>query len=118
MTKEKGLDIFLNIAQKSLKEKNLWEFELAGPLLKNKNFYLNKINSLKNINYYGPILEENKKRKFFNNVDFFIFLTSHKDESEPLVILEALSNGCIPISFNRGSIAELMPNSKCIQNHW
>ena len=114
LTKEKGLDDFLNIAKKSLKEKNLWEFELAGPLLNNRDFYLNQIKSLKNIKYYGQILEENKKIKFFNSVDFFIFLTSHQHESEPLVILEAISNGCIPITYNRGSIIELIPNSRLI----
>ena len=43
-----------------------------------------------------------------------IFLTTFINESEPLVILEAISNGCVPIVYDRGSISQLICTKKLI----
>ena len=114
LNKSKGLDLFIDIAKKSSIAMKKWEFHLAGPVVNKKEYYLNEIQSLKNIKYYGPIYDSNQKQVFYQNLDFFIFFTTYKNESEPLVVLESTSNGCIPIVYNQGSLSELVPEKKLI----
>ncbi len=114
LNKAKGLDLFIEIAQNSLLENNGWSFYLAGPILKKKDYYADQIRKTKNIKYYGPIFELIEKENFYQNIDFFIFLSTYKHESESLVILESISNGCIPIVYDQGQVATLTPDKKLI----
>ncbi len=114
LTKDKGLDNFIELAKYSIDNQNPWKFYLAGPIVKNKDFYLNKINNLSNLKYLGKINNDKDKLSFYQNLDFFIFLTSYRNESEPLVLLEAISNGCIPVVYDKGSIADLICSKKLI----
>ena len=114
LTKEKGLDQFLRIAQHALEKNKLWEFYLAGPITFRQKHYLNQISKLSNTTYLGPIYDVKKKSLFYRNIDFFLFLSSYFHESEPLVILEAISNGSIPIVFDRGSISDLVCSKELI----
>ena len=114
LSKEKGLDQFLKIAQYALKKNKLWEFYLAGPITFRQKHYLNQISKLSNTTYLGPIYDVKKKSLFYRNIDFFLFLSSYFHESEPLVILEAISNGSIPIVFDRGSISDLVFSKELI----
>ncbi len=114
LTKEKGLLEFIDFAKFSLYKNENWNFNLAGPIIEDKDFYLRKINKINNINYMGLLKENKQKDNFFRNIDFFIFLSKHIHESESLVVLEAISHGCIPIVFDRGSIKKLIPNKKLI----
>lgn len=114
LTKEKGLDQFLNIAQNALNKNKLWKFYLAGPIMLRKKHYLNQISKLTNLKYLGPIYDVKKKSLFYRKMDFFLFLSSYFHESEPLVILEAISNGSTPIVFDKGSISDLVCSKKLI----
>ena len=114
LNRAKGLDKYINIARKALNDKKNWDFFLAGPITESKDFYLEQIKSLKNIKYNGPINKIIKKNIFYQNIDFFVFLSTYKNESEALVMLEAISNGCIPIVFDQGTVAELVPEKKLI----
>ena len=117
LTKEKGLDKFIDLARYSLENNNLWEFYLAGPIFNDKEFYLKKINNLPNLKYLGIIHNEKDKLDFYQNLDFFIFLTTYINESEPLVLLEAISLSCIPIVYDKGSISNLICRKKLVLNH-
>ncbi len=108
LTKEKGLDKFLDFARYSFVKNKSWKFFLAGPLMRKKKYYLEEISKLPNLRYLGPINNEKSKSKFYKKVDFFLFLSTYFHESEPLVLLEAISHGTIPIVFNRGSISDLI----------
>lgn len=114
LTREKGLDQFLNIAKYALNKKKLWKFYLAGPIMFNKKSYLNQISKLTNLKYLGPIYDVKKKSLFYHKIDFFLFLSSYFHESQPLVILEAISNGSIPLVYDKGSISELVCSKELI----
>ena len=114
LNKAKGLDSFIEIAQNALLANNKWSFHLAGPILKKKDYYIDQIRNTKNIKYYGPIFDSIEKENFYQNIDFFIFLSTYKHESEALVILESISNGCIPIVYDQGQVASLTPDKKLI----
>ena len=112
--KNKGLDEFIEIAKYAMRNKKQWEFYLAGPIDYNPSFYEAQIGSLNNLKYFGPIYEKQKKNKFFRKITFFVFLSTYIHESEPFVVLEALSKGCIPLVFNQGSCSELVPDKRLI----
>ncbi len=114
LTRDKGLDKFINFANYALQNKSPWEFYLAGPIINNHQSYLTKIKNLPNLKYLGIISNEKDKIAFYQNLDFFIFLSTYINESEPLVLLEALSCGCIPIVYNMGSISNLISIKKLI----
>ena len=114
LTKDKGLDKFIDLATYSLEKYKSWKFYLAGPIIKNKSSYLKRINNVPNLDYLGIINNEKEKISFYQNLDFFIFLTTYINESEPLVLLEATSLGCIPIVYDRGSISSLICSKKLI----
>jgi len=114
LTEEKGLDKFLNFAKYSFLNKKSWKFYLAGPIMRKKKYYLEIISKLPNLKYLGSIYSEKSKSKFYKKVDFFLFLSSYLHESEPLVLLEAISHGTIPIVFNRGSISDLVFSKELI----
>jgi glycosyltransferase involved in cell wall biosynthesis len=47
-----------------------------------------------------------EKHHFFSSLDLFIYLTRH--DLAPLVLIEAMSHGVIPIAFDTGGIREMM----------
>ena len=49
------------------------------------------------------------KDDFYKKSTFFIFLSEYKNEAEPLVLLEAISKGAIPIATKVGEIPTLIP---------
>ena len=112
--KDKGLNEFIDLAKYARGHKKNWEFYLAGPLVHDSIIYMKIFNELDNLNYLGPINDEEQKINFYQNLDFFVFLTTFVNESEPLVILEAISNGCIPIVYDKGSISQLICTKKLI----
>jgi glycosyltransferase involved in cell wall biosynthesis len=63
--------------------------------------------ALPNIKYYGPVLGDAKK-EFFAELNTFVFPTRYRNEAEPLVILEALMNGCPVVANNRGCIRSML----------
>lgn len=56
--------------------------------------------------WLGPVFGEAKAR-FFDEVDFFVFPTRYRTEAYPLVLVEALVQGCAVIATERGCISAL-----------
>jgi glycosyltransferase involved in cell wall biosynthesis len=108
----KGLDDFLALAELSETRQLPWRFVLAGPFENEADGITAKrrIQTLKNIDYRGPLYGE-AKSAFLAEIDVFIFPTRYRHEAEPLVVLEALRQGCPVIAFGRGCIPEMLGDS-------
>lgn len=58
----------------------------------------------------GPLYGA-EKYAFFQNLDVFLFPTLYREETQGLVNLEAMSQGCLVIAYGRGYIPEVLGNS-------
>lgn len=104
ITREKGGDALLELAQ-ALRQKGLpLRVCLAGPCLDDRLQEAILQASGENVFWKGPLYGE-EKTKFFQEVDAFIFPTRYKNEAEPRVIWEALSASLPIIAFRRGCIS-------------
>ncbi len=54
-------------------------------------------------------LEGEAKRRFYADIDVFLFPTRYVNEAEPLVVLEALSAGVPVVAYGRGCIGHMIP---------
>lgn len=106
---DKGIKLFFDAIEKLISEGISVNVKIAGPFEDKKveKFVLNKLKKHSNIEYLGPIYEENKK-SFFNDINILMFPTQYKNEAEPLTIHECFSYGIPVISLNRGCIREIM----------
>jgi len=52
-----------------------------------------------------------KKRKVYDEIDIFLFPTKFKQEAQPNVIYEAMSRGCVCVSWERGCISDMYTSS-------
>ena len=111
LAEEKGVFIFLDIAEFFLKIDNSLIFLLAGPYYneKVKLKIENRLSYLKNTKYLGPKYKFEKKF-FFDSIDLLLFPTLYKNESEGLVIHEAMSRGVPVIAYARGCIDQIITN--------
>lgn len=103
---EKGVEDVLTLAR------NLphIRFCIAGPFQDSavERHFNSAAAALPNIKYYGPVLGDAKK-EFFAELNAFVFPTRYRNEAEPLVVLEALMNGCPVVANNRGCIRGMLP---------
>jgi glycosyltransferase involved in cell wall biosynthesis len=109
---EKGLYEVVELAQWAQREKLDFEFRVAGPF-ENKvvqSEFDARTRDLNNLHYLGPLYGE-EKVKFFQELDAFVFPTQYRNEAEPLVLLEALSQKCPVISYERGCISSIIDPS-------
>ena len=119
ISREKGIIDFLNVADKLESQDLELKSLIAGPfqdpiieLTVKKRLHL-----LRNTEYTGPKYGSDKI-KFFKEIDVLLFPTQYVNEAEPLIILEAMQHGTPVISFDRGSIAEIIPkNSGLVVNN-
>lgn len=103
--KEKRPELFIDIAQK-VKELSLEvQFVMAGP-----DMQVDIINTANaNILCMGEILEEEELSKLYETLDVLL-ITSYR-EGFPVVIMEAMRKGVIPVAINVGGIPEhIFPN--------
>lgn len=109
LTPDKGVFEVIELAEWAEREKLDFEFRIAGPFEDEsvKREFNARVGSLKNIRYLGPLYGE-AKQKFFEQLDAFVFPTHYRNEAEPLVLLEALSQGCPVISYDRGCISSII----------
>ncbi|MDD0838246.1 glycosyltransferase family 4 protein [Curvibacter sp. HBC61] len=63
------------------------------------------------LNTIGPITNNSEKINFYSNVDFFLFPSKYIFEAQPLVLIEALSSGCICIASDVGYISDILANA-------
>jgi glycosyltransferase involved in cell wall biosynthesis len=111
ISKEKGIFIFLKIAQYFLQKNIAIKFLLGGPFQdEHIRFEIEKhLSCLSNVHYVGSKYGDEKKN-FFDSIDLFLFPTLYSNESEGLVIHEAMSRAVPVISFARGCIEHIVTN--------
>jgi glycosyltransferase involved in cell wall biosynthesis len=104
---EKGVFEFLEIAKWANEVKLPLRFILAGPFQDNdvKVLVEERMAHLSNTSYIGAVYG-NHKQAFFDSVDVFLF-PSH-NESEGLVIHEAMSRGVPVVTYSRGCIEQVV----------
>jgi len=109
LSPEKGLFEVLELATWAEQNQLDFEFRIAGPFedATVETQFLARAERLKNLTVFGPLYGE-EKRRFFENLDVFVFPTRYRNEAEPLVLLEALSQGCPVISYDRGCISSII----------
>ena len=110
LSSAKGLDEFLELAQNAYNTGKNWKFLLAGPFITNADYekYSLLISRLPNLKYVGKV-NDLEKKQFFIETHVFVFPTRYSNEASPLVLLEAMSYGCIPITVPRGMITSILP---------
>lgn len=103
-SKEKRPEIFLEIASKLKQTQNSVDFVMAGIGMKS-NIKLIHENS---VSFVGEITEDEALKKFYKSLTFILVTSSR--EGFPMVIIEAMANGVIPICTNVGGISEHIHN--------
>ncbi|MCI0466809.1 MAG: glycosyltransferase family 4 protein [Beijerinckiaceae bacterium] len=110
LSREKGLDVALEVATRCRDRKLNITFMFAGPPIGPEAERL-LAKAGKTLEGYakitGPVINETKA-EFFNSIDVFLFPTRYRFEAQPLVILEAMSYGLPVITTNRGYVKELV----------
>jgi len=106
---EKGILEFLDVADHSGQAQLPLQFLLAGPFQDDKVKYLveKRISTLSNVTCIGAVYGNNKQA-FFDSIDVFLFPTGYVNESEGLVIHEAMSRGVPVIAYSRGCIEQII----------
>jgi glycosyltransferase involved in cell wall biosynthesis len=109
ITIEKGILEFLHVATWADKNKLPIHFVIAGPYEDEKVRCLveTRIAALSNVVYVGPVYGLSKQA-FFDSIDIFLFPTKYVNESEGLVIHEAMSRAVPVIAFSRGCIEQII----------
>jgi glycosyltransferase involved in cell wall biosynthesis len=105
ISKEKGIDVFLDLVTRLEKDKIKIKALIAGPFEDDsiKTNVINKIKSLNSVSYVGPKYGE-EKEVFFKSIDVLIFPSQYINEAEGIVILEALRYEVPVIATARGCI--------------
>lgn len=98
--KEKRPELFLAIAKEVCKQNKEIVFFMAGPNMQEESITASKAN----VFCKGEITNENELLQFYDNLDVLL-ITSYR-EGFPVVIMEAMSKGVIPITTNVGGIPE------------
>jgi len=99
-SKEKRPEIFLKIAKKIKKEEPSISFLMAGIGMKSNVTKMKKFD----ISFSGEITNDETLNSFYKSLTFLL-ITSYR-EGFPMVIIEAMAQGVIPISTNVGGISE------------
>lgn len=107
---EKGILEFLDIAKWADQTKQPIRFVLAGPYQDEqvKCLVEEHIANFDNVTYVGGVYGANK-REFLDLLDILLFPT--KNESEGLVIHEAMSRAVPVIAYSRGCIEQIISDS-------
>lgn len=103
---EKRPELFLEIAKKIQSKVSNIEFVMVGTGMKNNIDLINKAA----VNFLGEITNEEKMIDLYKSLHF-IAITS-TSEGFPMVVMEAMSHGVIPISTNVGGIYEHIAHQK------
>ncbi len=79
---------------------------LAGPIRDESDKHLvTTAQSEGVLTWLGPLYGADKRR-FFDDLDIFLFATRYRHEAQPTVIYEALASGVAVIAYDRGAIAD------------
>jgi glycosyltransferase involved in cell wall biosynthesis len=106
---EKGLFEFLDLAADMRRNGLPVKALLAGPFqdAETEEHTQTGLSETDNVEYVGPKYGEGKE-VFLSDTDAFIFPTRYRNEAEPIVVLEAMSQGIPVIAYGRGCIPEMV----------
>ena len=106
---EKGIMEFLDVADHADQAQLPLQFLIAGPFQDEDVKYLieKRMSTLSNVTCIGAVYGSNKQA-FFDSIDVFLFPTRYANESEGLVIHEAMSRGVPVIAYSRGCIEQII----------
>jgi len=112
ITAEKGILDFLGVAERAQYLATQLKFVLAGPFQDDdiKELVEARMKNLTNVKYIGPVYGEDKI-SFFSEIDIFLFPTNYINESEGLVIHEAMRSSVPVIAYQRGCIEQIINES-------
>lgn len=115
LIKEKGIYVYLEVCKK-LHDLNVsFNANIIGKPFDVQETDIKKFvddNNLHNkLNYLGAKYG-NEKFTLLNEADVLIFPTMYKNEAFPLVLLEAMQFGVVPISTPEGGIADIIDEGK------
>ena len=110
ITFEKGFVEFFGIVNQ-LKSRGIdYRAYVAGPLSPEARHTFDELlASSSGVEYLGPVYGERKER-FFQELDIFLFPTNYANEAEPLVVYEAMRSAVHVIACDRGAIPEMLAN--------
>lgn len=96
LTLEKGLLPFIKLLEKAVELELPVRGELGGPATSEAQIIISSaLSRLQGkLRYWGPI-EGGRKAEFLRSIDVFFFPTKHRDEAQPNVVFEAMSNGAV-----------------------
>ena len=110
LSREKGLDVALATLRATRAAGVDTSLTLAGPLADQGDFAMieeAKAEFAEDLKTTGQ-LSGAAKQKFFSEIDIFLFPSRYRFEAQPLVVLEALAAGCIPVVSHAGYNVELV----------
>lgn len=118
LTRSKGLDASIDTLEALLDMGYNCELILAGPAFSEEAkdcVDAAEQKFPKRVQVLGPVSGE-LKEKFFRDIDVFVFPSTHKHETQSLVVPEAQSFGCPVIVYDHGYVAENIPGNlaECI----
>jgi glycosyltransferase involved in cell wall biosynthesis len=103
---EKRPRLFLEIAKQVRSKNSSIEFYIAGIGMKSN---IDRINEA-SVTFLGEITNENELAAFYKQLTFLLITSEY--EGFPMVIMESMAQGVIPISTNVGGISEHITNNK------
>lgn len=103
--KEKRPELFLKIAEKVKKEIPEIAFIMAGTGMEDKNEQIEK----SGVENKGEIIRQSELVQLYNKLNVLL-ITSYR-EGFPVVIMEAMSNGVVPVSVDIGGISECLKSN-------
>ncbi|WP_129727569.1 glycosyltransferase family 4 protein [Ectobacillus funiculus] len=110
----KGQKLFVDMAEKVLRENKTVQFVIAGDVYKGEDHILDDLKTyIKNKNLESKIKllgQVQDMDSFYNNIDIFI-LPSIQPEPFGLVVLEAMERGIPVIATNHGGPVEIIENN-------
>tara|TARA_B100000424_G_scaffold225510_1_gene185688 strand:- start:697 stop:1773 length:1077 start_codon:yes stop_codon:yes gene_type:complete len=108
-SKEKNIDLFIDLALELLNRKNNLNFHLCGRGLKMPSRFLNKIPEelLKFFIFHGEV---NNPENIYELLDLYV--SSSISEGSPNVIIESLSYGIPVVATNVGGVSELVSHGE------
>lgn len=103
---EKRPQLFLEIAKQVRSKNSSIEFYIAGIGMKSN---IDRIKEA-SVTFLGEITNENELAAFYKQLTFLLITSEY--EGFPMVIMESMAQGVIPISTNVGGISEHITNNK------
>ncbi len=109
ITKEKGVDRFLDVMAALRTRGSTATAVIAGPYTGPgiEAYLQSRLSQLPGVHYAGPLYGEAKKA-FFRSLDMFVFLSRYVNETQPLVVYEAMAASVRVAVTDRGCLGDMI----------